>query len=182
VFGSEGTAATIKGRIVSERIQNLENFVVFIEQDDSKLFTAPNEPVKSIQRDYRIVPRVLPIVRGTKVIFVSYDPGVHNIHTFADEPIFLDFFLLQNAEYGPVRFDDEGEVMLLCNIHAQMKGFILVLQNPYFAKTGKEGTFIIQGVPPGKYNLTTWHEEYKSFTQKIVIESADEIVTPQFTY
>lgn len=182
IFGGESMSATIKGRIASERIKNLENFVVFIEQADSELFTVPTEPVKSIQKDYRIIPHVLPIVRGTKVIFISYDLGVHNIHTFANDPIFFDFSISQNEEYGPVKFDDEGEVMLLCNMHAQMKGFILVLQNPYFAKTGKDGTFTIEDVPTGKYDLTTWHEEYKSFTQKIVIKRFDEIVTTQFTY
>lgn len=181
-LAGQSAAATIKGRIFSERIENLENFVVFIKQADSRFFTAPKEPVRSFQRDYHFIPRVLPIVRGTSVVFTSHDSGTHNIHTFKNEPIFFDFSILQDSEYGPIRFNDEGEVMLLCNMHAQMKGFILVLQNPYFSKTGREGSFTIQNVPPGKYELMTWHEEYKSFSQEIVIKSFDEITKAHFRY
>lgn len=178
----ESPAATIEGRIVSERIENLENFVVYVKQADARFFTPPKEPVKNLQRDYRFVTRVMPIVRGTGVVFASDDPGSHNIHTFATEPVYFDFTLSRGEEYGPVTFDKEGEVMLLCNMHAQMKGFILVLQNPYFTKTDRDGAFIIEGVPPGEYDLVTWSEEFKSLSRKIVIERAEKTVKTQFKY
>jgi len=178
----ESRAATIKGRIVSDRINNFENFVVFIKQADPKFFTAPQDPVINLQEGIRIIPMIQPVVRGTKVIFVNNDSAVHNLHTFTKNPISFDFSIGPGSRYGPIKFDKEGEVMLLCNMHAQMKGYILVLQNPYFAKVDKKGFFTITNVPPGEYELMTWHDEYISFTRKVVIKNLGETASAQFKY
>ena len=44
------------------------------------------------------------------------------------------------------------------NLTPEMRGYILVLQNPFFAVTDKEGNFRIDGLPAGSYQLKVWHE------------------------
>ena len=65
-------------------------------------------------------------------------------------------------------FDKEGHVVLLCNVHAEMEGHILVVQNPCFAVVKKEGTYEIKGVPPGTYNLVTFYPQPKKLKSKTI--------------
>ena len=58
-------------------------------------------------------------------------------------------------------FNDLGVAPLLCNVHSEMSGYIYVAPTPYFAITGKDGSFDIKDVPAGHYTLKTWSEEGK---------------------
>jgi hypothetical protein len=68
-------------------------------------------------------------------------------------------------------FDSLGEIPLLCNVHAEMAGFIIVLQNPYYVLTDKSGNFEIKGVPPGTYKLKVWHEKLKETSRSVTVEA-----------
>jgi hypothetical protein len=70
-------------------------------------------------------------------------------------------------------FGKEGEVVLLCNVHAEMSAYVIVLPNPYFAKTGNDGRFTIANIPPGQYTLKTWHERKRPYEQKVAVESGN---------
>ena len=61
---------------------------------------------------------------------------------------------------------------MLCNLHLEMNGYILVVPTPYFALTGNDGTFTIKDVPPGTYTLKTWSEDGKPTTQTITAADA----------
>jgi hypothetical protein len=39
-----------------------------------------------------------------------------------------------------------------------MKSYLLVLDHPWAAITGRDGRFMIPGLPPGEYTFTVWHE------------------------
>src|SRR5208337_2025486 len=65
-------------------------------------------------------------------------------------------------------FGKEGHVVLLCNVHAEMEGHILVVQNPYFAVVKKDGLYEIKGLPPGTYNLVTFYPQPKKLKSKTI--------------
>ena len=52
-------------------------------------------------------------------------------------------------------------VSLLCNVHPEMAGYIVVSPTPYFAETDASGNYKIDNVPDGKYNVVAWHEGMK---------------------
>ncbi len=64
-------------------------------------------------------------------------------------------------------FDDLGVAPLLCNVHSEMSGYIVVVPTPYYALTSKDGSYEIKNVPPGHYTLTTWSEEGKPATATV---------------
>ena len=68
-------------------------------------------------------------------------------------------------------FNVVGETDLLCNVHAEMAGFAVAFENPYFAMTDKDGSYTIEGVPPGKYVVKTWHEKLKELSQEVTVEA-----------
>jgi hypothetical protein len=50
-----------------------------------------------------------------------------------------------------------------------MTGFVGVSRNPYFAVSGENGEFTIDGVPPGNYSLSAWHEKLGERTVEIAV-------------
>ena len=68
-----------------------------------------------------------------------------------------------------------------CNNHPWMEAFLNVVKNPFFAVSDANGTFEIQGLPPGSYTLVAVHEKLGTQTQQIAIESHKTSVT-NFTF
>ncbi|MEO6924192.1 MAG: carboxypeptidase regulatory-like domain-containing protein, partial [Bryocella sp.] len=50
-------------------------------------------------------------------------------------------------------------VPVRCNNHPWMSAFMNIAPSPYFAVTGKDGKFKIEGLPPGTYTLAAVHEK-----------------------
>jgi len=117
-----------------------------------------------------------------KVLFINNDLNMHNIHGATGSSESFNYGIPPGAAAGPIPFPHEGETILLCNIHPQMRGFILTLQNPFFAKVDIDGYFTINNVPLGKYDLATWHNEFISKEQTITIENEQNTRLIRFTY
>lgn len=111
--------------------------------------------VKMDQRGKVFIPYVLPVVQGTAVEFHNSDNLQHNVFGMG-----ADKFNLGSYTQGMSRsytFNKLGEVAILCNVHPEMEGYVLVLQNPYFAQLDASGKFRIAGVPPGDYVVKAWY-------------------------
>jgi hypothetical protein len=52
-----------------------------------------------------------------------------------------------------------------------MSAFIIILPNPYYTKTGNDGSYTITDIPPGEYTLKTWHEKKQPYQQKVTVEA-----------
>jgi len=179
---SESRAATIKGKIVSNRIGQFDNFVVYIKNVDPKHFKIPEEIVTSFQKNNQFYPKVLPMIAKRKVLFVNNDVSMHNVHAANGSSVSFNYGIPPSAAAGPISFPKEGETILLCNIHPQMRGYILALQNPFFTKVDGDGYFTINNVPLGKYELETWHNEFISKEQTVTIENEQNTRLIRFTY
>jgi plastocyanin len=108
------------------------------------------------QKNKLFVPYVLPVVQGTTVEFHNSDNLQHNVFGVGADEFNLGTYG-GGASKG-IAFNKPGEVDILCNVHPEMGGYILVLQNPYFARLDSSGKFRIAGVPPGDYVLKVWYE------------------------
>jgi plastocyanin len=109
------------------------------------------------QREKRFLPHVTVIQVGTQVDFPNQDPFFHNVFSTFDGKTF-DLGLYANGESRPVRFNRSGVSFLYCNIHPQMSAVVVTVDTPYFASSGRDGNFSIDGVPEGRYELRVWHE------------------------
>jgi plastocyanin len=109
------------------------------------------------QRGKVIVPHVLVVPVGSKVAFRNDDPIFHNIFSLSKPNDFDTGLYKEGATYTET-FRHPGVVQLLCNIHASMFGFVVVVDTPYYAASEASGAFNIKGVPPGEYELQVWHE------------------------
>ncbi len=171
-----GTAGSLEGRVLFEggkasRGLRFEDVVLYLKGDSlggqSALRSGAQAPAVLDQRDIQFVPHVLPVLAGTKVEFRNGDTILHNVHTTSSvNPAF------NRAQLGKssmqVTFETPEIIHAGCDVHSQMSAYILVLPNPFFTKARKDGSFVISNIPPGKYELTGWHEKYQ--TSKATIE------------
>jgi plastocyanin len=169
-----GEGGTIKGVVKTPWVKRYQA-LVYIDKVEGKEVASPKENPFVSQRGLVFRPHILPILKGTTVDFTNDDNVVHNV--FAPPGSVKRFNL---GTYGvgvtkAVTFDKLGEVTLLCNVHSEMLGYVIVLQNPYFALTDKKGIFEIKDVPPGTYQLKVWHEKLKEATQEVVVEEGKTV-------
>ena len=127
------------------------------------------------QVDKQFVPYVKAVLVGSKVRFPNSDNIRHQVYSFSAAKKF-ELPLYAGANAPPVVFDKPGVVVLGCNIHDWMVGYIYVSETPYFAKTEAAGTASIADLPPGEYTVRIWHpsmEHGEETTARQVTLNAD---------
>lgn len=113
-------------------------------------------------RDCLFAPHVGAVMVGTKARVKNSDPILHNTHGYLDRLTVFNLALpLQNQVIDITRrLRKPGIVKVLCDAHTHMFAWIVVHDNPYLAVTDEHGRFAIEGIPPGTYEVTLWHEGF----------------------
>jgi plastocyanin len=117
----------------------------------------PAAPFEMSTLRKQFVPRILPIVVGSKVRFPNEDPILHNAFSTSKDNAF-DVGLYGAGEEQTVTFTHAGYVRVYCNVHHSMVGHILVLDTPYFTRPGADGRFRLTDLPSGRGDLVIWHD------------------------
>ncbi|MHC4138682.1 MAG: carboxypeptidase regulatory-like domain-containing protein [Planctomycetota bacterium] len=162
---------SITGTVKCKRVKHPKDVVVYIEEVNNNDYPAPEEKGILDQLNLTFVPHVIAVQKGTKIDFPNSDSVRHNLYS---PPDCCKQFNLGTYDVGVVKtvdFDQVCSVPLLCNVHAEMSAFVLVLENPYFSVTGKDGVFKIDNVPPGTYKVSAWHEKLRTVTQDVIVEA-----------
>jgi plastocyanin len=116
--------------------------------------TAP-PPAVMDQVAKAFVPAVLVVHTGTAVIFPNSDSVAHQVYSFSPTKRF-ELGLYRGHPYDPVVFDRPGLVVLGCNIHDNMVGYIFVTDAPYFGKSDDKGTWRSDALPAAEYEVAVW--------------------------
>jgi len=155
-------AGNIAGKVNAKGVKNSGDAVIYIDKISSKTFPAPENHAVMNQKNLMFVPHVLPILVGTTVDFLNSDNVLHNVFS---PDVCAEKFNLGSWPKGKTKsytFKTPGCVStLLCNVHPEMEGYVVVVETPYFAVSEADGTYLIKNVPPGKYTLKIWHEKLK---------------------
>lgn len=144
---------------------------------EGKSFAVPPTPVVLDQRGCWFRPRVLGIQVGQELKVVNSDPVTHNIHPMAE--VNREWNHSQGPGDAPLaRKFMKPEVMIKvkCNIHNWMHAYIGVVDSPYFAVSGTDGTFEIRNLPPGNYVVGVWHETLGTQEQQVTTRAGSSAV------
>jgi plastocyanin len=162
---------TISGMVKCKRVSHAGNTVAYIEKVGGIEYDPPKEHGVVDQIKLTFIPHVLAVQKGTIVDFPNNDMIRHNVFS---PPDCCNQFNTGTYDVGvtkSITFGKTCAVPLLCNVHAEMSAFVVVLDNPYFAITSRDGSFTIDNVPPGNYTLKTWHEKLLPVTQEVTVEA-----------
>jgi plastocyanin len=172
-------AGDIKGKVTVQGIKSPENIAVYISAVPGKKFDAPADHVVIDQRKMAFVPHVVVILEGTTIDFLNSDPVGHNVYwpsISGNKKLAHNMGTWPQGQKKSFQFTDPGVASMLCNVHPEMSGYVVVVQTPYFGVTDKEGNYTIKGVPPGHYTITTWSEDGKPTTQSVDVAAATATV------
>jgi plastocyanin len=111
---------------------------VFVDRPAGAATVAPVATAIMDQVDTRFVPHMLVIQKGTAVEFPNSDVVAHHVYSFSKPNNFV-LPLYKGDAYAPVTFAHAGVVILGCNIHDAMLGYIVVVDTDTFGITGADG-------------------------------------------
>jgi plastocyanin len=124
------------------------------------------------QRNREFIPWMTVVQTGTSVDFPNNDTVRHHVYSFS-EPKRFEIKLYAGKPGQPIVFDKPGQVDIGCNIHDWMEAHVLVVETPYFARTGADGRATVAGVPAGRYRLRVWHPLQKAMAAPGEIDVGD---------
>jgi plastocyanin len=148
--------------------------VVYVDTIAGKTFPAPAEHPVIDQKGLLFQPHINVVLVGTTVDFLNSDKVAHNVFW----PSVMqggkklpgkNLGTWPTGEKRSFKFDQPGVAALLCNVHPEMTGYIVVAPTPYYAKTDKSGEYKIENVPDGQYNIVAWHEGAKSSSKAVTV-------------
>lgn len=175
LLASASLAGEIKGRVSVQGLKSAENIAVYVDAIPDKKFDAPtNKPVID-QAKMTFVPHVVVVQAGTTVEFLNSDPVGHNVYwpsISGNKKLSHNLGTWPKGDKKAFQFNDVGVAGLLCNVHPEMNGYVVVVPTPYFAVTDKNGNYEIKNVPAGKYTLKTWSEDGKVTTQAVEVTAS----------
>jgi plastocyanin len=172
-------ANEIKGKVSVQGIKSAENIAVYVDVIADKKFDPPKDHVVIDQRKMSFVPHVVAVQLGTTVDFLNSDPVGHNVYwpsISGNKKLAHNLGTWPKGDKKPFQFNDLGTASLLCNVHPEMSGYVVIVPTPYFAVTDKDGNFEIKDIPAGKYTLKTWSEDGKPTTQAVDLSATTATV------
>ena len=148
------------------------NVVVFVKD-------APADPelagtrASISQRDEAFVPRVTAITRGSTVEFPNFDPYFHNVFSLS-RALTFDLGRFRKGEKRERVFSHAGVIKVYCHIHSEMAATILVFDHRLYRTPVSDGSFAIDAVPPGTYQLSAWHERIGETTKSLKVVAGED--------
>jgi plastocyanin len=160
-------AGSVKGKVSPGKS------VIYLESASGAVLAAADKKATMDQKGLLFQPHVLIVQTGTTVEFLNSDKVQHNVFwpsISGDKKKGHNMGTWPQGEKRPFKFTDPGVVSLLCNVHPEMAGYIIVSPTPYFAETGPDGAYTLANVPDGDYTITAWHEGKKTQSKKITVK------------
>ena len=145
-------AASLQAELVDSQGQPLANAVLSLRSE-----VAPATAIMD-QRSQQFAPTVLAVRSGTSVSFPNSDNIRHHVYSFSLAKRF-ELRLYQGTPSAPVIFDKPGVVVLGCNIHDWMVGYVYVTDDPWFAVSDAQGKLNLEQLPAGTYTASLWHPQ-----------------------
>ncbi|MDB6082342.1 MAG: hypothetical protein JWN43_223 [Gammaproteobacteria bacterium] len=138
------------------------------------------KPAVMDQRNLAFLPRVLVIGVGTRVEFPNNDSVSHQVYSFSPAKRF-QLPLYKGESHPPVTFDRAGLVVLGCNIHDGMVGYIYVTDAPYFGATEPDGSLQLKNLPAGDYRIDLWSpyitDAPSTLIRTVHVDGGESVVT-----
>lgn len=188
IFIDTAAAGTIKGMVKPMGLRSAANILVYVVRAPKVAVNLSGTKFVMDQQRLTFIPHMLPVLVGSTVLFPNNDKVAHNVFSLSRAKKF-NLGSYKPGERRTVVFDRAGVVELRCDVHQEMRAYIMVLRNPYFAVTGPDGSFTIPdtaylnrlgingvpGLPAGTYLVKTWHEKLGASLATVTVPATGQV-------
>jgi plastocyanin len=161
--GPASAPGTLRGSVTTKPVSAAKSAVVYLV--DAGNVNPVNATLTNKQMNFS--PSIVVLSVGGKLTFTNADPFPHNI--FSPDHEKFDTGLLAPSATQSKTFSKPGAYTLLCNLHPNMRAYLLVTPSSYFGKVDSNGNFTIKDVPPGTYKAVAWTPGLQTSTQTITV-------------
>lgn len=167
-------------QIVGEKGEVANVFVYVKEGVPKKDYPAPTEGAKLDQQNCIYVPHVQGVRVEQKFSIANDDALMHNIRSFSKVNPPFNIGQPNKGTRDKVFHKAENAIKIKCDVHKWMTAYVFAMPHPFYAVTGTDGKFKIEGLAPGDYTLAAWHEAYGEVEAKVKV--TDKGATQDFTF
>ncbi len=171
IFSLAAVGGTVTGKVSGVSGKS----VVYLDEP-GKTFPAPEKHPVMDQKGLLFNPHIMVVQVGTTVDFLNSDNVQHNVFwpsVSGDKKAGHNLGTWPKGDKRSWKFDKPGVAPLLCNVHPEMNGYIVVSPTPYFAETDESGNYKIENVPDGNYTATAWHEGAKVQSKPVAVSGGN---------
>jgi plastocyanin len=168
ILSLAASAGTITGKVAGVNGES----VIYVDTIQGKTFPPPSDKPVMDQKGLMFQPHLMVVQQGTTVDFLNSDKVAHNVFwtsVSGNKKLGHNLGTWPQGEKRAFKFDNPGSVALLCNVHPEMSGYIIVVPTPYYATSDKSGNYKIENVPDGAYTVTAWHEGGKPQSKQVTV-------------
>ena len=159
-----------------QKTQNYLNTIISVHPTSFKAELPPTLPNQKIwQKEAEFIPQVTVVTIGSTVEFVNDDPFFHNVFSLTKGARF-NIGRRPKGDIYPVeipstkwKIEGIGQISLFCDIHSQMNAVIISLDTPYFTRVSEDGTFSLDNLPEGSYQLRMYNPKFDVVSEEIVV-------------
>lgn len=168
-----GTVSMAKVSLGS-KVDGFDRVVVYLEDVKGAPPAAPHQRYEIVQHDKHFEPDFLIVPQGTDVAFPNHDEIAHNVFSPVAGGAF-DLGIYKRETTRSVKFDKPGIVPIFCNIHPQMIAHVLVMTSSFVVHPSRDGSFSLDGVPPGTYHAVAWFPFGSPERREITVEPGQRL-------
>jgi len=177
-----GDKAAVSEEVVVNANGTLKNVFVYVKSGVTGTFEAPKTPVTIDQHGCTYTPHVFGMQVKQLLLIKNSDDTLHNIHALPNaNKEFNKGQPAGSAELKTTFTQRDVMVKFKCDVHPWMTSYVGVLEHPFFAVSGDDGTFSIKNLPAGDYEVEAWHEKFGTKTAKVKV-GAGEAKTSDFSF
>jgi plastocyanin len=158
----------------------LKDVFVGIDNGQLKGQYEADKPATVDQKDCMYEPRMAGLLVGQEVQVKNSDATMHNVNAGRGTDTLFNQGQPKDSPAITKTFDEPGLVRFQCDVHSWMRSFAMVMDNPFFAISGEDGSFKIEKVPDGKYKVVAWHSQFGKKEQEIEVKGGEVEVKFEF--
>ncbi len=134
----------------------------------------PKNPLQLDQIGCRFRPHVVIVPEDRTLSILNNDGILHNVHIWSMKNEAVNRAMPAPLKKLDVSFSRKERIRVGCDVHKWMGAWIIVAEHPYYAVTGKDGTFRLENVPVGTHTVRIWHEKLGKQDKEVTVTAGEE--------
>ena len=182
VCGKSHQTPVYRQDFVMDDNNNLANVIVYLKNVDYKGSVTKTQAILD-QKGCIYTPHVMGVMKGQEILIKNSDATLHNIHGLPKVNTEFNFAMpkvLKEKKMTLVKSEEAFKVK--CDVHPWMSAYVQVFDHPYFAVTSKDGSYKIDNIPAGTYEVVAWQEKFKDKTVSHQVTVSEGNSKQDFTF